>query len=850
MGIQEIEFDSTWTRLARYAIFLIVVGMVVLTITTGSAVGYEPETRSIDELDGSGVYAGEELSVNLSDSPVTFTAGETAYLIRFTDRPSFTVEETARIEDGGIVSGIDTDGLSTGENYAFANSTASRSAGTDGEFSLLASDFSANWNTDSVTGETSDGTVEISSSRSSDYGLTISAEGLEYEELEAVFRGGATVTEDPDEIPFERLGYEPAETTVEDVISDGYITVTDWNSGSDELRGNFSALKQTEGLPRPGEYNFEFVVTDTGQQDTSTVDIAERNEDASLNQSLYEIAAGDIVTAKIDLKDTEEAFIQISDESGFADVVYVDIDDPDKPITLQVNTRVLGTDYRSIAGLGGAYEAENVDRFVSAYHDGQTVHANLRGASPFVGTDGIGSPPEINGKPIFTDNAERLTYQQYLTRSGYIESGNKTTMLERPLQPTNYQIEVAGIANVGEEGVFDADQGGPTDRIERSTIVLETPSVSNISVYQLSGGDASDVNNIVDVPTANATVNNISHGDRIVVQVDLTGIFGAIAAGGPNHDIDTERIGGSFDTELLTELIKTQNGFEFSIEEVERIGNTEPTAVVLDSGSDSTYAVSDYSNERVFLVIDTEATSAFNKDLPSEQTLFTINAKYDANITEERYRFKDRSPLGGPFSSERENANHPYLPVGEERQDTQPFTLGPPRLSYNNEFDDEVRVLHNSQVSLNGTTNIRAGTEGRLEIVSENDPSNVAVVDLNIRNERFTTEPFNGSEFAQRAPVTIRHVVEGRDIDPTRGRIVSEYGNYNELNNLGAERPESGATESVTGGSTEEPSSVSSRTDQSQGTNPTDGDNIGLVHLLAVALFSFIGGTMLGVKIK
>jgi len=93
MGIQEIEFDSTWTRLARYAIFLIVVGMVVLTITTGSAVGYEPETRSIDELDGSGVYAGEELSVNLSDSPVTFTAGETAYLIRFTDRPSFTIEE-------------------------------------------------------------------------------------------------------------------------------------------------------------------------------------------------------------------------------------------------------------------------------------------------------------------------------------------------------------------------------------------------------------------------------------------------------------------------------------------------------------------------------------------------------------------------------------------------------------------------------------------------------------------------------------------------------------------------------------------------------------------------------------
>ena len=270
----------------------------------------------------------------------------------------------------------------------------------------------------------------------------------------------------------------------------------------------------------------------------------------------------------------------------------------------------------------------------------------------------------------------------------------------------------------------------------------------------------------------------------------------------------------------------------------------------MHSDSDSTYAVSDYSNERVFIVIDTRSSNALSEDLPSEQTLFNIKAKYDANITEDRYRFKDRNPLEGPFSSERGNANHPYLPVGEKRQATKNFSLGPPRLSYNNEFDDEVQVLHRPETSLNGRTNLRAGIEARIEIVSENDPSNVAVVDLNIQNEQFTTEPFNSSKFADRSAVTIRHVVEGTDIDPTRGRIVSEYGSDNNLNSLTAESTESTTSESVTSEPTDESDSTASSVEQNQDGIPNDGNNIGLLQLFVVALFSFIGGTMLGVKIK
>lgn len=832
-----------WEQALRWTVLVLIVGSVVLTFSTGTAVGYEPDTRSVDEIDGGAIYAGEELRVNLSDSPVNYTTGETVYLVRFIDRPSFTVEDTATIDNGSIVSEISTDELSTGDQYAFANSTSASSAGIDGDFSLLDSDFSASWNSDAATDETTSGTVDISSSRAGDYGLTISAEDLEYEDLEALFNDSATITEDRDQIPFERLGYEPADTTVNDMIEDGYITITGWNTGSEELNANFSALQQSEGLPTAGEYKFEFVVTDTGTSDTSSIDIAERDEDASFSKSLYETAAGDIVTTKIDLQDTESVFVQINDENGFADVVYVNVDDPDKSITLKINTRLLGTDYRSIDGLGGAYDAENVDQLVSAYHDGQSFNSNVSGASPFVGPDDVGAPPEFNGKPIFANKTSPLTYQQYLTQSGYIESGDKGDMLQRPLQPTNYQLEVAGTANVGDEGIFDANNGESTDRIGRATMVLSESAISNISVYQLSSGDASAANNPTQLPQRKTPANNISRGDRIAVRVGLTGIFGSIAAGGSNEKVDSDRTGEPFDTELLSELSESNNGFELTIEEKNDIGNQKSTVVRLDSDEDATYAVSDYSNESIYLVIDTQSSTALSKELESEQSQFKIRAKYDANRTDERYRFKDGNPLEGPFSFEGDKANYPYLPVGEEREVTETFSVAPPRISYDNTFADEVYVLNEPGASLNGTTNLRSGTEARIEIVSENTPSNVVVVDLNIEDEKFTTESFNGSKFANRSAVTIRHVVEGKEIDAKRGRIVSEYGNYNEIDNLTADSSGDSTTESISSTPSQESDSTGSRGSGNQ----TD---IGIVHLLAVGLVSFISGTMIGVKIN
>lgn len=844
MDPRQAHFRSYWLKTARYVLFLFILVSLIIATSTGSVAGYETDTRPIDDLDGSAVYTGEELRVNLTDSTLNLTAGETVYLVRYTDRPSFTVEETATVDERGIVSGISTDELSTGDQYAFSSSASSSTAVTDGEFSLLDSDFSAAWDTEAATGETTDGVIEISSARAGDFDLTISADGLEYEQLEPLFNDSATVVESRESIPFEELGYEPEDTTAEEVIDDGYITVTDWNSNSDELNANFSALSASEGLPSAGEYSFEFVVTDTGKRDTNSIEIAERNEDASLDKSLYETAAGDLVTAEIELKDTEEAFVQIRDRTGFADVVYINIDDPDKPVELQLNTRLLGTDHRSIDGLGGAYEAENVDRLVSAYHDGQSNHLDIKGSSPFAGTDGIGSPPEIDGTPIFVDGQESLTYQEYLKQSGYLESGKKSDMLQRPLQPTNYQIEIAGIANVGEQGVFDADVGEPNDRIARSTMVFTEPTISNISVYQLSEGDASATHNIAGLTGTRSPANNISNGDRIAVRVEMTGIFGAIAAGGPDRAADTDRIDESFDTELLAELSASNNGFDFVIESVQEVGNQKPSSVNFGSDSDATYALSDYANRSLFVVINTKSANALTKDQPSEETNFNIKAKYDSNITDERYRFENNTPLEGAFSSEQRKANHPYLPVDEERRITRTFSLGPPKLSYNNMFKDEVHILNAPKTYLEGDTNIRAGTEAHIELISRNDPSNVVVTDLNINSGSFATEPFNTSKFSEGSAVAVRPRIENKNVPATTGRVVEQFGEYDEISNLTASNSDSRTVESIPGEAAEDVDSGVDTVDE------TADNNHKIIHLVVVALLSFVVGTTVGVKIK
>lgn len=848
MRLPQTGFQISASNAVQHSLILLAAGMTVFMLFTGTAVGYEPDTRSINELDGGGVYQGEELRVDLSNSTFNSTADQTIYLVRYTDRPSFSIEKKFSVEKNSIISDISTNELQPGESYTFTNSTSQGDAITDGEFSLLDSDFSAAWDTEDATGQADNVVVDISSSRPGDFDLTISAEGMEYEDLRALFTNSATVTESPDEIPFEKLGYDPADTTAEEVIDDDYITITDWNSGSDELNANFSSLSQTEGLPSPGEYNFEFVVTDTAKTSTSTIEIDERDEDASFDKQLYQTAAGDIIETQIELQDTEEAFIQISDDRAFADVVYVKIDDPDKPIELQVNTRLLGTNH-SIEGLGGVYEAENVDRLVSAYHDGQSLSLDMKGSSPFVGTDGIGSPPEINQMPIFANDRDGVTYSEYLTQSGFTESQDKTDMLERPLQPTSYQIEVAGIANVGEEGVFDADEGEPNDRIAQSTVALVEPAISNISVYQLSNGDADSVDNINKVIQSKSPTDEISNGDRIAIRVDITGVFGAIAAGGPARNIDMDRIDESFDTTLLTELSELNNGFDFSAEAVQGTDNQKPSIISFDSDSDATYGVADYSSKSVFLIADTQSSDVFSDDQPSEQTEFNIEAKYDANRTDEKYTFENGNPAEGAFSSEQDDPNFPYLPVGEERHEANSFNLGPAELRYSNVFDKEVHIKQ-TQTYLEGNTNLRSGTEARMRIVSEKDRSEVIITDLKITNGEFTTEVFNGSKFEKGAPVVIKPVVSSKRLDEKRGRVVDEFGEYDEIDTQVDDSAGTGTTESVVSGITDDPDSSASNTRESQDSTRQNKSNIGAIHLIAVALLSFITGTMVGVKFK
>lgn len=83
--------------------------------------------------------------------------------------------------------------------------------------------------------------------------------------------------------------------------------------------GNFSSVDK-------GEYNFEFVVEDTGVTTTQTVSVADPGDkDASFSQTVYTETAGDVVKVTVNTQNSQTAELQFGNEeySGYSHNVSV-----------------------------------------------------------------------------------------------------------------------------------------------------------------------------------------------------------------------------------------------------------------------------------------------------------------------------------------------------------------------------------------------------------------------------------------------------------------------------------------------------------------------------------------------
>jgi hypothetical protein len=614
---------------------------------------------------------------------------------------------------------VDTTDFDPGSDYAIANTTSYRGESTNitQEFTVFDERFSAEFEDDIVDQSSDESIVQLGSDRdTSEYNLTVSVEGpdeVDAEMIEALFNAangtGATVT-DPDNLPMDRLNYDREEgDTVDDLREDGYVTLNLKNLeevtgtlNDGELEMNVTRLAQQEEMLDPGEYTFRFQVADTGATSEDTITFGE--PDAEFSDGIYRSTAGDIATFEFELEGSNSAWIQIGGaDSGFVDVVYVEAENVGESVELKVNTRLLGT----TTDLRGeqVYDFENVETFESAYHD-----AN--------GGDMSNTPASMS---LFEDDGNNPAddLDSYVSYLGIADRADE--QLVRPLQPSTYSLQIAGTdieENNGDIALFDAEirNGEANDQLDRAVVELSEPTVGEVIVHTAPEGSANSINDIDELLAETTVRDEVATGDRLVVQVEATGLYGALVAGAQNGDaadISFDRLDEGFSTRVLHNVVETTDeSIEFEIMAGETTGNQDPIEVDLEALSTSdSYILMDNERGQFFVVVDTGSDNAFkNGDSPTQETPFTARLEYDANNEDERFRFaSDSNP--DPFAAATNSVNYPYYSEGTTATAQTEFELAPREISTENQNrDGDIQVEAVSEAEITGRTNIAPGS--------------------------------------------------------------------------------------------------------------------------------------------
>ncbi|WP_185903218.1 BGTF surface domain-containing protein [Halonotius terrestris] len=544
-----------------------------------------------------------------------------------------------------------------------------------------------------------------------------------------------------------------------------------------------------------GSYDFDFEAADTEASATASVSVQERDADASFEDGTQAVGAGDIAEFNVTLSDNDETYVQIGGEnSNFIEVLYLKADDSDEPMEVRFNTRLLGT--TGNVQQSDVYDTTNVDTIESAIYSasaGTPSDITAAGSASLYEDDGTGLSAS-------TTSAGSTAFEAYLDAAGIIDAssnGGETVadQLDRPLQPTDYQIAVAGYT--GESYVFDADPGGEANnQLASQTLELTQPEIGDITIHtapEESADDTSDVSALVDAATPR---EEVALDDRLVVQVEATGIYGALVADAPvsssvtpgnnggagPQDVNFDILEDGASTSRLQNLVDSRENVDFEVAGETGTGNQAPLEVDLGASDSDTFLVLDNDGGQFFLVTDTSSDSAFaNGDAPDEETEFEAFMEYDADDGDNRFEFANAGGSGSagtasaPFSP-RGSAyqNYPYLLQGETVSSTSALTLAPRTIEYDNLNEDEqVQVANAEGAEVSATTNVAPGTDTELRLRSTDASSSFQVGnDVNISEDGSisTTYDLSNQEVGDLFDANFR--VEGSSVDTTEGVIV------------------------------------------------------------------------------
>jgi len=532
-----------------------------------------------------------------------------------------------------------------------------------------------------------------------------------------------------------------------------------------------------------GDYTFDFDVVDTEATSSTDITVNEQDSDGSFDQGTYQAGAGDLAHFEFELENTDEAWIQIGDEdSDFVDVVYIEIDDDDEPVDIVVNTRLLGAP--GVDDPEEVYDVENTDRFESATH-GSLTNSALPSNGVLFEDDGEFNIGSLTGG---ASDAQKQ-FALYIEELSLIDDAQEyldgeEIQLTRPLQATDYELQLAGNDISSTEGVFDADAGAgeANDQLDSAVLELTEATIGNLRTWtapEEAADDETDIEELLDVVTER---EEIALDDRLVIQVEATGLYGGMIAGGNDHDVDFDRLEDGVSTNIVSDFFDDEE-ITFEIEADARTGNQDPLEVRLDENSDDsdTFIVIGPDQDQFFLIVDTSSDDAFaNGDAPDDGEGFTAVFEYDADNEDDRFEFGDEPFVAGDSDAE----NYPYLRQGETLSGSVEFELVPREVTFNNlNADDEIQAENIDDSEISGVTNIAPGSDAELRVASTDASTSFRIgerVEINGDGEFSATFDFSNQEVGDEFDTRFR--AEGSGVDTVDSVIVEE-------GELGVEEP-------------------------------------------------------------
>lgn len=542
------------------------------------------------------------------------------------------------------------------------------------------------------------------------YNINVSAPGLDYEELEALFLP-SDADNDWLDSNAPRVNRAPFSNNGDATDSDLDARVQIASKYADEdvivLRGYSDgslAANPVAADVDPGTVEFNLSVTDSAANADASLTVTDTDADASFQQTEYQTPAGGVVNITVELTGTDSTYLVVGNgQAGYFDVIYLEDDNDDNTVEAFVNTRLLGArpGEETLGGDDAVVSETDIARSLAA-------------------TNGT-VPPEMVGEAFenlrFEDDNQRLVEGE--TGSEGSLNAFRTALglqpLVRPLQPSSYELRLTtnGVLAVSDDGELQIENDHDITSLE-----LTEPRAEGVETY-VAPPAAADSVPVAALKSSMGQRDAVALDDRLIIEMNISGYTGALSAAAvetgainDQQDVLTERIPGKAIKELNT---RDGEGITIEFVETDISGNGDRDQLQLDDvNEEALSAYVDPETGSLYLIIDTRKRSTvFSQSLEGRQ--YAARVIYEAD--DNRYRFPEQvtdhfdaaAPFSGGAGGDPATASYPYLYSSESMMAETTVAFEQPTIQLRHTVDETALLKRSNETALVGTTNVAPG---------------------------------------------------------------------------------------------------------------------------------------------